>query len=66
MASPKKRKWYEDRNDQASQLVERADTWRYVADRLAESLYLITEEPSAHNKAKADDAIQLYEEERRG
>lgn len=48
----------------ARDLVERAEEWRYIADDLAEALYLVTEEPNENHRRRANDAITTYERAR--
>jgi len=66
MASNKRvKRWHESRENMARDLLERAEEWRYLADDLAEVLYLVTEEPNEDHRRRANDAISAYERARR-
>ena len=65
MGSKKRKRWHEASANMALDLVDRAEEWRYVADNLAEALYLLTEEPNEAHRRRADDAISAYEMARR-
>jgi len=65
MGSKKRKRWHEENANAALDLIDRAEEWRYVADNLAEALYLLTEEPSEAHRRRADDAISAYESARR-
>ena len=65
MGSKKRKRWHEANTNMALDLVDRAEEWRYVADNLAEALYLLIEEPNEARRRRADDAISAYENARR-
>jgi hypothetical protein len=65
MGSKKRKSWHEASAKLATDLVDRAEEWRYVADKLAEALYLLIEEPNEARRRRADDAISAYENARR-